>query len=336
MIKVALVGCAHIHTPGFARRLQERDDVQVTAIWDHQRERAERWQADLGADVAPDIDAIWADDTVDAVVICSETDRHEPLVRAAAAAGKHLFVEKPLGMQAEDAYNMADAIEASGIIFQTGYFHRGRPVNQFLKQQIDAGNFGKITRLRLSNCHAGAIRDFFTPDWLWMTDPVQAGGGGFGDLGTHVLDIMLWLLGDVESVTATVDVALDKYDGCDETGEALLKFKNGVIGSLAAGWVDVANPVSMIISGTEGHAHVSNGDLYFTCQNVEGADGEKPWTDLPTEWPHAFELFLDAVGGKEGVPLVGAREAAVRSDVMAAMYEAASEQTWVSPRSSEV
>jgi predicted dehydrogenase len=331
MTEVALVGCAHIHTPGFVKRLQARRDVSVKALWDHQRERAEKRAAELTATVVDDPDAIWADDAIDGVIICSETNRHEPLVMAAAAAGKHLFVEKPLGLGAADAYRMADAIEQAGVLFQTGYFQRGAPYNLFIREQIQRDAFGQITRLRHSNCHAGSLADRFTPEWLWMTDMEQAGVGAFGDLGTHSLDIMLWLLGDVERVTATLDVAVDNYHGTDEFGEGLLKFTNSAIGSLAAGWVDVAHPVNLILSGTAGHAVVVNGELFFKSERVEGADGETPWTALPAAWPHAFELFLDALAGQPDVPLVGAHEAAYRSDVMEALYRAAGQQAWVQP-----
>ena len=167
-----------------------------------------------------------------------------------------------------------------------------------------------------------------------MADPVQSGCGAFGDLGTHSLDILLYLMGEVKRVTASVGVATGRYGDCDEFGEGLIEFANGVTGSLAAGWVDVAHPVSLVLSGTEGHAFVMNGQLFFRSERVPGADGQQPWTDLPQAWPHAFELFLDAVAGKEDVPLVSAREAAVRSAVMEAMYEAARWQTWVRPESS--
>jgi len=175
------------------------------------------------------------------------------------------------------------------------------------------------------------LRGIFDTEWRWMAEPEHAGGGGFLDLGTHSLDILLWLMGDVTRVTADIDVATGRYGDCDEYGEGLLKFKNGAIGSLAAGWVDVAHPVNLILSGTEGHAHVINRqELYFQSSHVSGADGKEPWTDLPEAWPHAFELFLDALTGKD-VPLVGAREAAVRSAVMEALYEGARTQTWVTP-----
>jgi predicted dehydrogenase len=111
----------------------------------------------------------------------------------------------------------------------------------------------------------------------------------------------------------------------------LIEFANGAVGTLAAGWVDVAHPIPLLVSGTEGHAYVRNNELFFKSSHVAGADGEKPWTDLPPAWPHAFELFLDAVVGKAHPPLVTAHEAAARSAVMAAMYQAARQQEWVRP-----
>ena len=125
--------------------------------------------------------------------------------------------------------------------------------------------------------------------------------GAFGDLGTHALDLMLWMLGDVDRVTAALQVAIEKYgSACDETGEALFYFSSGAIGTLGAAWVDVAEPVTAEISGTEGHAYVHNrSDLYVTCANLEGADGRSPWTRLPPAWPHAFDLFLDALNDQD-------------------------------------
>lgn len=326
---LALIGGAHIHTPGFIKRVNARDDVAVKYVWDHDADRAKRRAEDLNAEVISDLDIVWKDAATPAVIICSETNRHEPLVLAAAKAKKHLFVEKPLGMGKADANRMADAIEKARVIFQTGYFMRGQPIHRFLKDQIAAGAFGTITRYRGSNCHSGSLGGWFDTEWRWMADMEQAGCGAFGDLGTHSLDIMLWLMGEVNSVTANLDIATARYGDCDEYGEGMLKFANGAVGTLAAGWVDVANPVKLLISGTEGHAHVINGDLYFQSKKVEGADGKEPWTDLPEAWPHAFELFLDAVTGTPDVPLVTAREAAYRSIVMEAMYAAAKKQTWV-------
>jgi len=331
MKQLALVGCAHIHTPNFVKRLNNRTDVKVKYTWDHDLDRAKKSAAALNTNAVADLNAILGDSEVDAVIICTETDRHEAVVLDTVKARKHLFVEKPLGMGAKDAFAMARAITQAGLIFQTGYFMRGDPIHLFLREQIKAGNFGKITRIRHTNCHAGSLGGWFDTEWRWMADLKQAGIGGFGDLGTHSLDVLMWLMGDVTRVTADIKVVTGRYGNCDETGEALIEFDNGVIGSLAAGWVDVAHPVSLIVSGTEGHAYTANGALYFKSSRVEGADGSKPWTNLPAQLPHAFELFLDAVVGQKDVPLVTAQEAAARSAVMEALYSAAHQQSWVTP-----
>jgi predicted dehydrogenase len=331
MVQVALVGCAHIHTPGFVKRLQARTDVTVKYVWDHDTGRASKQAQALGVPLVSDVAEIWADPGVAGVIICSETNRHEPLVLAGAAAGKHLFVEKPLGMGALDAYAMARAIEQAGVLFQTGYFQRGNPIHQFLREQIGEGSFGKITRIRHTNCHAGSLLGWFDTDWLWMTDLEQAGCGAFGDLGTHSLDILLWLMGEVDSVTADIGIATGRYGDCDEYGEGLLRFESGAAGTLAAGWVDIAHPINLVLSGTEGHAYVADGKLYFLSHRVPGAHGKEPWDKLPEAWPHAFELFLDALNGKN-VPLVAPREAAIRSSVMEALYEGSRMQRWLKPK----
>ena len=332
MTHVAFVGVGHIHTPNFIKLTKGRADVKVTAVWDWDGARAKRRADELGAKVVNDPGEIWKDEEIGAVIICSETKGHQELVLGAASAKKNMFVEKPLGMGAGDAYAMAEAIEKAGVIFQTGYMSRGTPIHQFLREQIKVGAFGKITRMRHSTCHSGALGRWFDTEWRWMADVKQAGCGAFGDLGTHSLDIMIWLMGEVEQCTASINNGLETYPGCDETGEGLIKFKNGVIGTLAAAWDDVANPVTILISGTEGHAHVNNGELFFQSKKVEGAEGKKAWTELPKGWPHAFELFLDAVTGKKDVPLVGAREAAYRSSVMEALYEGARRGEWVRPK----
>lgn len=328
MKNVALIGCAHIHTPGFVKRLVARQDVKTVAVWDPDRARSEKRSAELGAPVIDDPAAVWADSSIEGVVICSETDIHAELVLAAAAAGKHMFVEKPLGLGKADADKMAAAIEKAGVLFQTGYFQRGIPAHLFLKEQVDAGTFGQITRVRAGNCHSGSLGDWFTPEWLWMTDVKRGGVAAFGDLGTHALDLLLWMFGDVRRVAAETQVVTGKYGpACDETGEALIRFTSGVIGTLAAGWVDVADPVTFEISGTEGHAWVHNRSEVYIKSEKLGSDGKTPYTALPEAWPHAFELFLDALNGK-ATPLVGAREAAYRSAVMEAMYQAAAAGNW--------
>jgi predicted dehydrogenase len=330
-ITMAIVGGAHIHTPNYVNILKNRPDVKVKYVYDHDAARAAKWAGALGCPTIDDPKTVWSDPEIKAVAILSETDRHKDLVIAAANAGKSMFVEKPLGFTAEDAHAMAAAIDKAKVVFTTGYFMRTDPVLMFLKEQVDKGSFGTVTRVLGSNCHAGSLSHWFDTDWRWMADPKIAGVGAFGDMGTHALDILMWMFGDVTSITADIKTVTGNYGDCDESGQGLIKFKNGVTGTLGAGWVDLANPVTFMISGTDGFAYVDRGQLFFGSRNVPGADLRQPWTDLPQGAPEPMNQFVDAVAGKSGQPLVTAQEAAWRVSVMEAAYKGAHSRAWCTP-----
>src|SRR5437899_4261623 len=139
---VALVGAAHIHAPGFVDLLKTRKDVTVKSVWDHDSARAEKYAKDLNSRAVSNVQEIWSDPEIKAVVIYSETNRHPELVEAAAKARKHMFVEKPLGITGKESLAMADAIQKAGLLFTTGYFMRADPKHVFLKGEIAKGNFG--------------------------------------------------------------------------------------------------------------------------------------------------------------------------------------------------
>jgi predicted dehydrogenase len=298
-------------------------------VWDHDSARAQQRAKDLNSAVVEDVNTIWADPEIQTVVIYSETNRHHDLVMAAAKARKHMFVEKPLGITAKESLAMAQAIEGANLLFTTGYFMRTDPKHIFLKEEIAQGHFGKITRARGSNCHSGALEGWFDKEWRWMADPKIAGIGGFGDLGTHKLDILMWLLGDIDAVTADVKIVTGRYPGCDECGEGMIQFKNGVIGTLAAGWVDIEDPVQLLISGTEGHAVVVDNHLYYKSKHVPGSDSKDPYTKLPQAPRPPVHQFLDAVAGAKDEPLVKPSEAAARVVAMEALYRGAHDKKWV-------
>jgi predicted dehydrogenase len=124
-------------------------------------------------------------------------------------------------------------------------------------------------------------------------------------------------------VTAETRVVTGRYGDCDEAGDALLCFRNGTLGTLAASWVDVWDPVTLQISGTEANAAIVKGDLLFRCATVRGADGVQPWADLPKAPAAPLQQFVNAVAGQAGMPLVPVREAAARVAVMEAAYRSA-------------
>jgi len=321
-ITLAWVGTAHIHTPGFIDLASKRG-VKSAGVWDHDANRATK-NAEKLCTQTRTVDELVADPTVDGYVICSETNLHVDLVAKLVKTDKPIFVEKPMGTDGANSKKILELFQGSKSVFQTGYFMRGIPAILTLKKQVEAGAFGQITRVRGSNCHSGALGGWFDGDWRWMADRNQAGVGAYGDLGTHALDILIWIFGEIAAVTATLGLGTARYDGCEETGEAIILFKSGVIGTLTAGWDDIANPYFMQVSGTKAFAAIDS--------DLEMAIDGKPLAkvmDVEAQVPSGFDAFLDYLEGKD-VSLVKPEEAAERDRVMSAIYLASETRTWVS------
>jgi predicted dehydrogenase len=326
--QIGFLGVSHIHTPDFVNRLTKRTDCAVRWVWDPDANLARQTADRLSANVATDAQQVVLDPDVRAVLICSQTLLHQELALLAAGAGKHLFVEKPLGMTWDDANRIANAVREAGVIFQTGYHNRSWPPTIYLKDLVSSGKLGKITRARASVCHGGALHGWFDSDYRWMADLRQAGVGAFGDLGTHGLDTLLWLFGEVQGVFGLFGSGTSRYPGCEELGEALIRFRSGVIATLAASWDDRDNPVSYLVSGTVGHVSVIHDQVYMREASTPADKVQTPVTTLPRGHKHPFELFFDALGG-ENVPLTTVTEAAERVRVMDAIYQSARDGRWV-------
>jgi len=333
MPKIAILTTAHIHTPNFVQRLKGRKDVEVAGVYDADAGLAEKYSKQLGSSILRTPEEALGDKSIEAVVLAGTTAQHDGLGAAAARAKKHLFIEKPLATTGAEAVKIFNAVKESGVIFQTGHFMRSDPVNRFIKAEIEAGNFGTITRARHSNCHSGATSGWFDKEYRWFFLKDQSGGGGFYDMGCHSVDILVYFFGPIIAATACIAPQSIKYQ-IDEYGEGMLQFKSGPVATFAGSWVDVANPVTHLISGTEGHLMVMHGKIYYESRKtkVAGADGKTPLDPavLPAALPHAFDNFLDVLTGaqKPGI-LIPVEDALNVAQAMEAMYAGHKLGQWV-------
>jgi predicted dehydrogenase len=330
MPNIAFAGVTHIHTPGFINKTLKDSRSKTIGVFDKDNERAQQAADKLNCPVI-DLEKIITDDNIDGIVICSETINHYDLISQLVKTGKALFIEKPVGFSSQDSKNISSNIKENNNIFQTGYFMRAMPIHLYLKKAIENNAFGKITSINMSNCHAGAINGIFDKDYRWMADTKQCGYGGFGDLGFHSLDIMQWMIGKPKRVIASIDTILKKYPDIDEYGQGLLEFENGIFGHLRAGWVSDKNPISFELSGTEGHAYISQGKLFVFSEKLNGGDGTEAITDLPDAHPHPFQVFIDHLSADTSSPLIPLNEAVAVDITMDAFYESAKKGSWVEP-----
>ncbi|MEI7576670.1 MAG: Gfo/Idh/MocA family oxidoreductase [Armatimonadota bacterium] len=325
-IKLGWAGVGHIHTPGFSGEVLKRG-IECAGVYDHDSERAKKNAENLKGPVQS-LAELAGNDAVTGYVVTSETVHHLEIVSALAKTGKPIFIEKPVGFDAAQSKELLKVLTENRNMFSTGYFSRGGAGVQTLKKLVDEGHFGTITRVRASNCHSGALGGWFDTDWRWMADKSRAGVGAFGDLGTHVLDLVLWMFGPIRSVTGAFSNGTARYEGCEELGEAMLKFTNGIIGTMAAGWNDVADPYRLMVMGTKGYATLG-AEL-----KVAGEDGKLAvYESLEPAKPAGFNGWLDALEGKPA-DLVTPREATNRDVVMSAIYQGAEQDKWVDISSS--
>lgn len=194
----ARLACVHDADPVVAAAVAERLDVPWTASFDEL----------LGA--------------CDAVAVATNTGSHAPLTVAAAAAGKHVFCEKPISLDRATALATLEAVERAGIVFQVGFHRRYDPDWMAANERIQAGELGDVTLFRTS------LRDMNPPDPAFL----GGSGGFFVDVTVHDMDVARWMVGEVVEVTAhgaASDPAFAALGDID-TAVVVLRFADGALG----------------------------------------------------------------------------------------------------------
>jgi len=170
-------------------------------------------------------------------------DMHADPCIAAAAAGKHILCEKPLGRTAEESKRMLDAVEKAGVKHMVAFNYRFVPAIRLARNLIDSGALGQIYHFRGVYLQEWIMPHFGTP-MIWRLDKNVAGSGALGDLGAHVIDLAHYLVGDMKTVAAMTrtfitDRPSDGYDGAtsvdvDDAFVSTVEFANGAVGTIEA------------------------------------------------------------------------------------------------------
>ena len=221
MINVAILGAGFMGSAHAANYKALDGRVRVKTVCSRTAERAARVAATVGAESATDLEAALSDPSIDAVDICLPTPLHREAAERAFAAGKHVFLEKPIALTAEDADAIIRAAERSRRLLMVGLVLRFWPEYVELKRRIAAGELGRPLAVSAHRLSPPA-------DWNeWMADPAQSGGTPV-DLMIHDFDQMNWLLGRPRSVFAREPTpghveAVVEYDGACGVAEGSMR-----------------------------------------------------------------------------------------------------------------
>jgi predicted dehydrogenase len=300
VLGVAVVGfgwMGRVHTQAYARVAHHFPQLplrpELVTVVEEVPGRAEEAARQFGfASTARDWREVAADPRVRAVSITAPNFLHREIGVAMAEAGKHIWIEKPVGLTAADARAVADAAARSGVQGTVGFNYRNAPAVEAARELIAAGRIGKVThiRIRLFSDYAAHPEGALT----WRYERERGGSGVLGDLASHGVDLARFLLGDLASLTA--DTAVFVPERARPTGataghsraaggelgpvenedyvNCLLRFASGARGVLEACRVSVGeqNNYGFEIHGTEGalfwdfrrmgELGVSSGDAY--------------------------------------------------------------------------
>ena len=240
----------------------------------------------------PDYGAMLADPAIQAVFVCTPNDQHRAQTVQAAAAGKHVLVEKPMALDAADCQAMIDACARAGVALGVGFQQRHHPVHQALRRLIASGTLGQIVLLR-AEWHTA-----YGPWRNWRADAARAGSDILAAVGVHVFDLLCWLAGsDVTEVASIVDIA--EETGMDQTLAASLRFASGAVAAATITRRARSTMNGIFVLGTHGSA----GGPSSLGMNPTGAllhDGRLETLPVPDLYAAQFDAFAEAV--ERGVP----------------------------------
>ena len=192
LIKVGFIGCGEIANAKHLPALAKVERCEVVAFCDIIRERAEETAKRFGtadAKVYTDYKELLKDESIDVVHVCTPNRSHSFITVDALEAGKHVMCEKPMAINSAEAKKMLDAAERTGKLLTIGYQNRFRTDSTYLKQEAEDGVFGDIYYAK-----ATALRRRGVPTWGVFIDEYEQGGGPLIDIGTHALDLTLWIM----------------------------------------------------------------------------------------------------------------------------------------------
>ncbi|TDQ42060.1 Gfo/Idh/MocA family protein [Aureibacillus halotolerans] len=335
-LRVGIVGSGGIaqaaHIPNYQKL---EDDVVLAAVSDVAIERAEEVKEKFGFEEAySDYEEMFAKANLDVVSVCTPNKFHAPIAIAALRAGLHVLCEKPPAMTVKEAEQMKAAAEEAGKLLAFGFHFRMQPQTQLLKKYITNGDFGRV--------YAGnaiALRRRGIPGWGVFTNKELQGGGPLIDIGVHMLDTALYLMGYPEpSVVMGATYSeigsrqgpglLGQWDWenftVEDMARGMIRFKDGaslVVDSSFAANVEQREVMNVKLMGAHGGADLFPLKIY---QEKHGAltDTSPAYLDSLNPYERQIKLYVESVkNGKLSAELCSPEQGLIVQKIINGLYQ---------------
>ncbi|GGH28670.1 Gfo/Idh/MocA family protein [Paenibacillus segetis] len=346
--RVGVIGCGGIANGKHLPSLSKQERVEVVAFCDIVQERAEAAAAKFGNDEATvytDYKELLKDSSLDIIHVLTPNDAHAEISIAALESGKHVMCEKPMAKTAAEAKRMVEAAKRTGKKLTIGYDNRFRQDSLFMKKVCEAGELGHIYFAK-----AHAIRRRAVPTWGVFLDEEKQGGGPLIDIGTHALDLTLWMMDNYKPkvVLGTKYHELSQKEDAanawgpwdpqkftvEDSAFGMIVMENGATIMLESSWalntLDV-HEAKCSLSGTEAGADMKdglriNGEKFSRLYENKidlGAGGVAFYEGKAESGPDIeLRLWIDAIE-QDKDPVVTPEQAYVVSQILEAIYESA-------------
>lgn len=225
-VKIAVIGTGRMGSVHVRNILQYIPEAELAAICDIRLEVAQAVADELGIErVVQDYHELLADPQIEAVLIAASTNAHDYIMKDAAAAGKHIFCEKPLALELNKIDEALEAVEKAGVKLQVGFNRRFDKSFQKVREMVASGELGRPCILHIMS------RDPEVPAMEFM----RVSGGMFLDMTIHDFDMARFQIGEVDEIYAIggvlVEPELNEFGDID-TSLVTLKFANGAVGAI--------------------------------------------------------------------------------------------------------
>ena len=347
-VKVGIVGCGGIANGKHLPAIKNLGNVKIIAFCDIVKERAEKAAKEFGEDgarVYSDYNEMLQKEgaEMEVVHVLTPNSSHSPIAVAALESGRHVMCEKPMAKDVAGAKTMLEAAKKTGKILSIGYQNRYSPEALYLKKLCQAGELGEVYY-----AEALALRRRAVPTWGVFLDAEAQGGGPLIDIGTHALDLTLWLMNNYEPqmVVGSVYRKLgDKENSANAWGPwdpkeftvedsafGFIRFKNGATVVLKSSWaLNILDfkEANCVLCGDKAGADMLDGlringeklsQTYVTKPDL--AAGGVAFYEGASTKPSDVEAYTFYSAVLDGKDLVVTPEQAIKvTEILAAIYE---------------
>src|SRR5881628_944720 len=300
-----------------ADAIQRSKKLRIVSCYARSEDKRKAFAAKYGCAAAPSYEAVLKDRSIEAIVNTTPNDAHLETTRVAAAAGKHVFLDKPIANSVSEGRAITVACRKAGVVLALGYQRRRESHFRWIRAQIDAGAFGKLV-----NAEANISRDRVGKIDLgsWRYTAAGMPGGVMLQIGIHYTDVLEYLLGPIKAVNGRFAQLVLPGDNPD-VASLVLEHENGALSTLNASYASASEYYLMNIYGKEASAYYDmHGGLRYLKRGAAKAEPVNCQKNDPIV--EELEEFAAAVRGDAEPEMDGERGTASLAVLLAGIRSA--------------